>query len=185
MKKLIVAGTVATLGLAGLAGGTAFATTHNGNGPMSDLPNAIATKFHLNESDVQKVFDEQRAKMDAAREQDQKAELAQLIKDGKLIQEQADKITAKRTELDKEREVNRTSDQNLTDEQRKAKMDEHKTALDTWLKDNDIDSQYSYLLIGGRSGHGGRGMHGDRNSQQRGQQSAKTATSSSSSATND
>lgn len=182
MKKLIVAGTVATLGLAGLAGGAAFATTTSGtNDPMSGLASAIATKFNLNKADVQKVVDEQRTKMDAQREQEWKDQLAQLVKDKKLTQAQADKITTKRAELDKEREANRTSGQNLTDEQRKTKMDEHKMALDTWLKDNGIDSQYTYLLMGGRGGHGGpggRGMNGNRDGQRNSQRSTGTTTSS-------
>lgn len=185
MKKLVVAGTVVAVSLAGLAGGAAYATTNNTNGsdPMNGLASAIATKFNLNKDEVQKVVDEQRTQMQAQRDQEVKDQVAQLVKDGKLTQAQADKINAKRAELEKEREANRTSDQNLTDERRKAKMDEHKTALDTWLKDNGIDSQYSYLLMGGRGGHGGgpggRG-NGQRDGQQTGSQTTtKTTTSSS------
>lgn len=185
MKKLVVAGTVVAVSLAGLAGGAAYATTNSTSGtdPMSGLASAIATKFNLNKDDVQKVVDEQRTQMQAQRDQEVKDQVAQLVKDGKLTQAQADKINANRAELEKEREANRTSEQNLTDEQRKAKMDEHKTALDTWLKDNGIDSQYAYLLMGGRGGHGGPGGRGNdqRDSQQTSDQSTtKTTTSSSS-----
>ncbi len=182
-KQLIVAATTATLGMAGLAGGAAFATTQSGSttDPMGNLVSAIATKFNLNKSDVQKVFDEQRTQMDAQREQAVKDQIAQLVKDGKLTQAQADKINAKRAELEKEREANRTSDQNLTAEQRKTKMDEHRTAIDTWLKDNNINTQYAYLLMGGGRGHGGPGSDRDGDGQPAGTTSSTSTSTSSSS----
>lgn len=166
-KQMIVVATVATLSVAGLAGGAAFATTQNGSGSdrMSNLVNAIATKFNLKTADVQAVFDTNRAQMQAQREQTVKDQVAQLVKDSKLTQEQADKINTKRAELQKERDVQRMANQNLTDTERqakheemRAKMETKRTELDTWLKDNGIDSQYHYLLMGGRD-HGRGGHH--------------------------
>ena len=174
-KQLIIAGVVASTSIAGLAGvQIANAVTNSSDGdadPMSSLVNALATKFKLNKADVQKVVDEQHAKMQAEREQRVKDQVSALVTDGKLTQAQADKINTKRAELDKEREANRTAGQNLTAEQRQAKrqemqtkMETKKAELTTWLKDNGIDEQYAYLLMGGRGGHGGPGgMHrGDR-----------------------
>lgn len=179
MKKVIIASSIAALGVTGLAGGAVFATANNTSGtdPMSGLVSAIATKFNLKKDDVQKVFDEQRTQMETQREQEVKDQVAQLVKDGKLTQAQADKINAKRAELVKEREANRTSEQNLTDAQRKTKMEERKTALDTWLKDNNIDSQYAYLLMGGHGGRGGPDG-GKRDSRSSSSQSSTSSTSS-------
>ena len=115
--------------------------------------------------------------METQREQEVKDRVAQLVKDGKLTQAQADKINAKRAELVKEREANRTSEQNLTDAQRKTRMEERKTTLDTWLKDNSIDSQYAYLLMGGRGGRGGPDG-GKRDSRSSSSQSSTSSTSS-------
>ena len=132
---------------------------------MSSLVDAIAGKFNLNKTDVQAVFDEQHSKMEATREAEVKAEIAQLVKDGKLTQAQADAILAKRAELDKERDTNRTADQNLTDAERQAKRDERRKALDKWAADNNIPIEYRYLLKGGHGGHGGHGSggrHGER-----------------------
>lgn len=181
-KQLIVAGIVTAAGLTGLAGMAVAnaATNSTSSDPMSSLVQAIATKFNLKSSDVQAVIDEQKTKMDADREADVKAQVTQLVKDGKLTQAQADKINAKRAELEKEREANRTSDQSLTDAQRKTKMDERKTALDTWLKENGIDTQYAYLFMGGR-GHGGPG---GPDGGQRGDQTKDSGSTSSSSSTN-
>lgn len=179
MKKVIIASSIAALGVTGLAGGAVFATANSTSGtdPMSGLVSAIATKFNLKKDDVQKVFDEQRTQMETQREQEVKDQVAQLVKDGKLTQAQADKINAKRAELVKEREANRTSEQNLTDAQRKTKMEERKTALDTWLKDNNIDSQYAYLLMGGHGGRGGPDG-GKRDSRSSSSQSSTSSTSS-------
>lgn len=179
MKKVIIASSITALGVTGLAGGAVFATANSTSGtdPMSGLVSAIATKFNLKKDNVQKVFDEQRTQMETQREQEVKDQVAQLVKDGKLTQAQADKINAKRAELVKEREANRTSEQNLTDAQRKTKMEERKTALDTWFKDNNIDSQYVYLLMGGHGGRGGPDG-GKRDSRSSSSQSSTSSTSS-------
>ena len=101
MKKVIIASSIAALGVTGLAGGAVFATANSTSGtdPMSGLVSAIATKFNLKKDNVQKVFDEQRTQMETQREQEVKDQVAQLVKDGKLTQAQADKINAKRAEL--------------------------------------------------------------------------------------
>lgn len=168
MKKHLAAAVLVTgIASAGLVGASVAnaATTTNGANPMSSLVDAIAGKFNLNKTDVQAVFDEQHSKMEATREAEVKAEIAQLVKDGKLTQAQADAILAKRAELDKERDTNRTADQNLTDAERQAKRDERRKALDKWAADNNIPIEYRYLLKGGHGGHGGHGSggrHGER-----------------------
>ena len=164
-KQLMVAGVVAATSLAGLTGAQiANAETNAQSGttnPMSSLVDALATKFNLNKADVQKVVDEQHAKMQAEREQQVQDQVAALVTDGKLTQAQADKINAKRAELQKERDANRTAMQEMTDTERKAEMASHRTELNQWMEDNGIDSQYAYLLMGGHGrGHGGGMMHG-------------------------
>lgn len=158
-KQLITAGIVTTVGLAGVTGvGMASAMTNlNGStDPFTNLVDAISTKFNLNKDDVQKVFDEQRAAMQAERETQVKDKLAQLVKDGKLTQAQVDKINAKRAELQKEREAAKTSTDTKTREEMKTEMDAKRTELETWAKDNGISTEYlRYVMGGGR--HGGPG----------------------------
>lgn len=162
-KQLIIAGTVTALGAAGLLGGVAFATTNNTS--AGSLVDAIASKFNLNKNEVQKVFDERYTAMEQERESEVKDELAQLVKDGKLTQEQMDKIAAKRIELEKWREENRAAMQGKTVEERQSLREQHRAELDAWMKDNAVPAEYRYLLMGGRGpseagGMGGRGMHG-------------------------
>ena len=158
-KHLLAVGAATTLGLAGIAGiGIASATSNTtGTDPMSNLVSAIATKFNLKQSDVQAVFDEQHTQMEQQRETEVKDKLAQLVKDGKLTQAQSDAITAKRAEIKKEMDANRTNGTKPT----KADMDAKKTALEAWAKQQGIDTQYLHLVMGGPGGHRG-GSDGDK-----------------------
>lgn len=176
-KSLVTAGVAAMVAVTGLTGlGMASAATqNNGSHPMSGLVSAIAKKFNLKESDVQSVFDANRAEMKAKRDNEVKTELATLVKDGKLTQAQADAITAKRAELQKIREANRASMDSKTDAERKAAMDAERTALDKWFSDNGISTDYRYLVFGGGRGHGGPGgPGGPRGDHNRGDSSRHT-----------
>ncbi len=184
-KQLITAGIAAAVGVTGLAGiATVSAATDSSTGSdhMSSLVSAIASKFNLDKTKVQAVFDEQHTKMQAERETQVKADVAQLVKDGKLTQAQADAINAKRAELTKEREANRAADRSASRDQMKTKMDAKRTELETWAKEQGIDTQYLRLVFGGGRGHGPGGpggMRGDRD----GDDSTSTSSSSSSSST--
>lgn len=162
-RTLVVAGIITAISAAGLAGaGMASAATDTSTrtDPFSSLVDALSSKFNLNKTDVQAVFDTQKSQMQAEREQEAKDQIAQLVTDGKLTQTQADKINAKRTDLQVAREAKRASGETMTSAERQAERETHKAELDIWLKDNGIDSQYAYLLFGGGHGHGGPGgMH--------------------------
>jgi uncharacterized protein (DUF305 family) len=158
-KQLLVAGIATAVGITGLTGvGIASAATNAATSPMSGLVEAISTKFNLNKTDVQAVFDEQRTKMQAEREAEVKQEVAQLVTDGKLTQDQADKINAKRAELQKAREAAMTAGETKTREERKSEVDAKRTELETWATDNGIDTEYLRFVMG----HGGRGHGGPR-----------------------
>ncbi|QQS19881.1 hypothetical protein IPL85_00225 [Candidatus Saccharibacteria bacterium] len=162
MKKTIIAASIATVIAATGVAGLASAATQNGTGsmPRSSLAGAIAKKFNLQESDVQSVVDADRVQMQAQRETEAKEKLTQLVKDGKLTQAQADLINAKRAELQKSREANHASMVSKTDAERKATMDAERTALDKWLADNNIPTDYRYLVLGGWRGHGSHSESG-------------------------
>lgn len=129
--------------------------------PMTDLVNALATKFNLKASDVQQVFDEQHAQMEARFQQKLSDRLAQAVKDGKLTQEQADKITAKLAELKTQRENNKETFVNKTQKERQTLMKEEMTSLQQWAKDNNIPMEYLKFTMefhGKGPGHFQRGM---------------------------
>jgi hypothetical protein len=141
-----------------------------------DIAAAIAQKFNLDEAQVQAVFDRQRDKMQANREemetkrQEQfESRLDKLVSEGKLTEAQAAAIKAKKAELETAREANKnesgTEFKNMTEEERKAAMEERKTkmeaqreALKQWAQDNGISEEYLPMVGMGFAGGGhGRG----------------------------
>ena len=147
--------------------------------PMGDLAAAISQKFNLPQAEVQKVFDEQKSKMEVNR----KAKMAEmktkrtaefetrlsgLVTAGKLTQTQADAIKAKRAELQTRREADKPvaeSMKNKTKAERKAAMAEQKTkmeaeraALKQWAAANGIPEEYIPMCGAGIGGGRGRGM---------------------------
>ena len=136
-KSLLVAGAIATLGLAGATGlGVASAATSSATNGTS-IVDRLASKFNLKKEDVQAVFDEDHAAHEAEHRQEVSDRLQKLVDEGKITAEQKTKIEAKQKEL-------------------QAEHDTDKTSLETWAKENGIDMQY--LRMGG--GPGGRGHGG-------------------------
>lgn len=125
--------------------------------PMSGLVAAVASKFNLNTTDVQAVFDEQKAKMNVeratGRQQRFADRLTKAVADGKLTQAQADLITAKKSEL----EAARASLETKTPAERRAAMEAQATALKQWAADNNIPDGYLSCQGPGRMG-GHRGF---------------------------
>lgn len=149
--KNIVAAMVVALGLAaaGITAVYASSNASDGKNPMNGLVSAIASKFNLNVSDVQAVFDEQKADMDTQRkermaemeaknQQEFADRLVKAVAAGKLTQDQADKITAKKVELDKLK----SSLEGKTPEERNAAMKDQKSSLKQWAADNNIPNGY-------------------------------------------
>jgi len=174
-KKIVVYSLLSALGLAALGIGAVYATANtNGTGnPMSNLVNAIAQKFNLNVSDVQQVFDEQKAQMNTQREQ-QRAQMEaknqqaftdrinKAVTDGKLTQDQANKILAKKAEL----EAQKINSQNGNKDENRAVMKEQMDSLKQWATDNNIPPEYFPFggfgmgsgRMGGMRGFGGQSL---------------------------
>lgn len=167
-KQFLAAGLAATIGIAGVGAGVVNAAADTSKtDPTSSLVDKIATKFNLNKSDVQAVFDEQKTTRDAARETEIKAAVTQLVTDGKLSLAQADAINAKRADLQKDHEANRATMDGLSPEARKEKMETKRSELESWAKSQGIPTEYLRYVVG----HGGPGM---RHGHDRGDDMTKT-----------
>lgn len=154
-KPLLVAGVVTTMSAAGLAGNSlvSAATTTS---DADSLVSKIAQKFNLKESDVQAVFEDDRKTKDAERQAEIEKELSEAVTKGTITFEQKDKILAKRTELQTQREAARDSMKDKTHAERKAAMETKRTELEQWAKDNNISTDFMKYIMG----HGGRGLGG-------------------------
>lgn len=154
-RSLLVGGTIAAVGIAGLGtmGIVSAATTPNS--PHQSIIDRIATKFNLNKNDVQKVFDEDKTSHQADRELKMKERLDKAVKDGKLTQDQEDKLIAKLKEMETQRQANRDALKDKTEAERKTAMDTEREAFQKWLTDNNIPAEFG--LPTGGPGH--MGMH--------------------------
>lgn len=156
----------AGLGLAHADTSTTTAQTQTGSArtnPMQQLIAVIAQKFNLQTADVQAVFDEQHKQMEAEHKQAETDRINGLVTSGTLTQDQANKIIAKRAELETEREAHKTSFQNITETERRTAMQTERDALQKWATENNVPLQY--LLGGGHGRHGGPGFDGPRGAQ--------------------
>lgn len=161
-KNLLIVASMATVGL-GLGVPAVMATTASAqSNNNSSIVDKLSSKFNLNKNDVQKVFDEERASHMADREKAFTDRLATLVKDGKITQAQADKITAKHSEM----KANMEAMKDKTREERHKAMEQKRADLQKWAKDNGIDEKY--VMGGGPEAGGpgnrggGRGMHSDK-----------------------
>lgn len=158
-KVLLTAAAVSVIGVGSLA------TVARAQTDGDTLVDKISQRFNVDKNEVQKVFDEDHQARHAEREKNYEEMLNQAVKDGKLTQEQKDKVLAKHNEIKKEMEQNREEMKNKTQEerqqlheQRRDEMDKKRAELEQWEKDNGIPS--GYLMPKRGEGHGGPGMHG-------------------------
>ena len=122
-KSLLIAGAVTTLGLAGAFGTHAALAMHGNND--DGLVEKIASKFNLNEADVQAVFDDYKSDQEAERTSEY---LQKLVDKGKITAEQKTLIENKLSEL-------------------RDKKNQEMTDLRTWADANGI-SDIDYITKG-------------------------------------
>jgi hypothetical protein len=160
-KKIVSYIVIPVLGLAILGGSVALAASNTKGSVMTNIVAAISQKFNLNSTDVQAVVDQTMANQKASMQADQTKKFTdrinQAVTDKKLTQDQADKIIAKRTEL----QAANLALKDKTPAERQAAMKTQMTALKQWATDNNIPQ--GYLMFGGPRMGGGRGFgHGNK-----------------------
>jgi polyhydroxyalkanoate synthesis regulator phasin len=148
-KSFVVAGAVATVGLTGIAGiGVASAATIDSKSTLIDK---LVDKFDLNKGEVEAVFEEQRAEIETKMQERAEERLSQAVSEGKITEDQKAKILAKLAELKAEREADHEAVRNMTDEERRAHMEQKHEELKTWAEENGIPVEYLHL-------HGQKGI---------------------------
>ena len=152
----ISAVTLAAVGAIAISSVSAASITGTSN-PMSNLVSAIATKFNLNPADVQQVFNDQKAKMQAQMQQKETDRINAAVTAGKLTQDQANKIIAKKAELQTQEAAFKASLEGKTKAEIQAAIKAQMDALKQWATDNNIPLQY-LMGFGGLRWHGGFGF---------------------------
>ena len=155
-RTLIIGAGVASIGVAGITGvASASALTSTDSSASTSLIDKLASKFNLNKSDVQAVFDANRTEHQAAMKTERTAALKTALSDGKITQVQYDHIVNAQVEIDALVEASgpREDQSDETKTAIKAKFD----ALRSWFKEQNLSPKD--LGLGGgpggpRDGHG-------------------------------
>ena len=147
-KQLMVATVVASVGTLGIIGLASAA----GNTKPASLAQELAQKFNLKQSDVQMVIDQHKGEAQTYHEQQYEQRLAQAVTDGKLTTAQRDEILAKHKVL-----MSFVATlKGKTPAERKTAIQEQRTDIENWEKNNNIPAGY----LGG-VGHGFGHRFGD------------------------
>lgn len=151
---LIAAATIGAVGISTIGGSIAV----NAQSTRQDnLVDKIAQKFNLNASEVQAVFDENRAEHEAEHQKKLEERLSQAVSDGKITSEQKDLIITKLAELKDFKD----SLKDKSDSERKDAMKQKRQELDSWAKENNIPERFVHMP-GGMRGPGGPSSHNFR-----------------------
>jgi hypothetical protein len=132
-KSLAVAGVMAAAGLTSF-GALGIASAQTDSSGSDSLIDKLASRFNLNKSEVQAVFDEEKAARQAEHKADMSDRLQGLVDDGKITAEQKTLIENKIGEV-------------------RAAMEAERSSLETWADQNGIDLKY---LKAGMHGNGDR-----------------------------
>lgn len=126
-KKLIIAASsVGAIGAAGV-GATAIAATSSGSSTYPPIVQKIASTFGLDPAKVDSVFKQQHQDNRQNRQAKLKSTLDQAVKDGKLTQDQENKLVTELQALRSQRKNDQRQDRQAL-----------KAQLDQWAKDNGI-----------------------------------------------
>lgn len=157
-KSLMIAGAVASIGLAGATAGVNAVNAETATG-SDGLVDKIAQKFNLDKNEVQKVFEEEHKERKAEHKAKLEEKLSAAVSEGKLTEDQKSKILAKMQELEQNR-PDKAEMQNKTPEERRTLMEQHHADIEKWAEDNGIPKEYMPFKV--MIHRGGPGPGGER-----------------------
>lgn len=158
-KKVILTALIAGVITLGIVG-TSTANAYFGRSNQNDFAQKFADKFGLNQTEVQTFFDDIHQQMHEQHQAEMQTRheerLSELVSEGQISEEQKQLILQKQAEQQANREDNLEEWQNLTREERRTQMEEHREEMQSWAAANGIDMS----LIGpfGPAGEMGKGM---------------------------
>jgi len=118
------------------------------NGEYPTIVENIATKFNLNPSEVEQVFE-------STRIQERTERLSQAVVDGDITEAQKNLILEKENEF--RASIEKINSQELTADARHEAIQNLRSDLIDWAEENDIPTKY--IMMGGMNGMGkGMGM---------------------------
>ena len=156
MKSKIILGPIFALVVVGstLIGASTMVFAQKSNTPLSGLAQALATKYNLNQSDVQNFIStymqQHRGQSQVNMQQMQKKRLDQLVSQGKISNAQEVAILNELETLQKQ--LSSSSFKTMTQAQRQTVMKNDKNTLTQWAKSQGISPAYVMPFGGHRGG---------------------------------
>jgi hypothetical protein len=147
-KSLVVAAAVAGVGIASLTGlgvASAATSTSSSDDPKSSLVDKLVSKFNLDKGEVEAVFEEERTDREAKAKQHMEERLSQAVSDGKLTEDQKQKILAKWEEMHANMKSHADKLKDMTPEERRDFKEQHAGDLKTWAEENGIPEEYQHF----------------------------------------
>ena len=118
----------------------------------SSLIQKLVDRFGLKADEVQEVFDEHQEERRAEHQVRFEERLAEAVADGTLTEAQKEAILAKKAEM----MANHEEMKDLSREERREVMDQHREEMEAWAGENGIDMKEFFGFMGGfRKGHFG------------------------------
>lgn len=166
-KTILTMFVVGFIGYGLVGAGNAYAQETAARPNMfSTLVEKIAAAFNLDKAKVQEVVtqveSDHRAERQAEMKDRQEEKLSQLVTEGKITEAQKQAIIKKQAEM--KAQYSSDAFKNMTQEQRSAAMEKHRTEMNTWADSQGIDPQYLMQGKGGR-GFGMKGGFGGMKAQ--------------------
>lgn len=150
-KFVLGVGSMAAVAILALGGGSAAVFADTDSSGQGSLVERIATKFNLDESEVQAEFK-------AHGQERQEARLDEAVADGTITEDQKTLLMEKRAEMAE----SRPDFSDMNEEEAMAAREEHRTEMKAWAEENGIDLE-ALRPEGGqkhRAGMGGFGGNG-------------------------
>jgi hypothetical protein len=154
---IIAAGSLGAIGAAGIGASAIAATSGSSASSYPPIVQRIASTFGLDPAKVNDVFQQQRQNNQQNRQAHLKTALDQAVKDGKLTQDQENRLAAEINSLHSQLQSENGSD-------RKQNFQDFKTKLDQWAKDHGITNLESILPQPPMGRHHGPGIGNDAGS---------------------
>ncbi len=156
-KLMIPMAALAIVGVAGAYGVSAVSADSSSTDPQGSLVQKLADKFHIDKTQVQAVFDADRAEHQAKQEDNYKQRLEKAVTDGKLTSAQKDAVLTEHNKL--AAEMKAAMEQSSGSDPRTA-MEKIKKEAQDWATQNNIDAKWLMGFGGMKGGHGGPGGPG-------------------------
>jgi hypothetical protein len=115
----------------------------------SGLADKLASKFNLDKNEVKAVFEEERAEREAEAQKNLEERLSQAVTEGKLTEDQKEKILTKIEELKAQREANREAIKKKTPAENREFKEQQVTDIEAWAEENNIPVEYLMFTRGG------------------------------------